>query len=201
LAPARARPAEVPVTKIRSTLILSSLQTIRARNLFDDYVDQLSTRSPNHRDAVLNCVAGVWLPIDVALAHYWAYNALRLPLSEEIKTGRDVGERIQGSFLGMITRTAKSAGATPWTILEQLERLWDRVYFGGGGVGVVKLGPKEARVELFGLPLLQVPYFRHAYRGAFHAGLELLCNRVYVTETRIATPNIEMCMAVRVSWA
>ena len=93
---------------------------------------------------------------------------------------------------------AKGAGATPWTGLGFLDRLWDRVFAGGGGVGLVKLGPKEARAQLIGLPLLAVPYFRHAFRGTMLAGLELFCQRAYVHEHGRDQP--ESTFTFRVSW-
>jgi hypothetical protein len=181
---------------VRSTLVLSSVQSLRGRKLYDAYLTQLSAEA---RDVILTTVAGVWLPIPVGLAHYRACDALMLPLAEQVSIGHEVGNRIQGSLLGLLVRSAKVAGASPWTVMGYLDRLWDRVFGDGGGVGVVKLGPKEARVDLVGLALLGVPYFRNAYRGAFLAGLELFAAKVYVQE--IVAARTETAVAFRVSWA
>ena len=94
---------------------------------------------------------------------------------------------------------AKGVGATPWTALGYLDRLWDRVFSGGGGVGVTRLGPKEAKAEFIGLPLLTVPYFRNAFRGTMIAGMELFCARVYLQE--VARGGAETSLTFRVSWA
>jgi hypothetical protein len=64
-------------------------------------------------------------------------------------------------------------------------------------VAVVKLGPKEARVELVGLPLLAIPYFCHGYRGVFAAAVELFCERVYVSD---AHAGDEPRATFRLSW-
>lgn len=182
-------------THVRSTLLLSSVQSLRARGLFDRYVTHLD---PAVRDALLTSVAGVWMPMSLGMLHYRACEALGLSLVEATQIGHDVGNRVQGSLLGVLTRAAKGSGVTPWTVLGQIGRLWDRTFQGGGGARLTKLGPKEARAELIGLPLMAVPYFRHAYRGAFHAGLELFCEKIYVNE--IASRSSDVAGAYRVSW-
>jgi hypothetical protein len=75
------------VTAIRSTLITSSLSSLRDRGLFARY-DALQTSS--HRQKILNAVAGEWLPLEVALAHYHACDALGLSEAEQFAIGKDV---------------------------------------------------------------------------------------------------------------
>ena len=53
-------------TRVRSTLLLSSLQSLRTRGLFERYVAVLDAA---HRDAMLEAVAGAWLPMAVGIAH------------------------------------------------------------------------------------------------------------------------------------
>lgn len=182
-------------THVRSTLLLSSQQTLRAHDLYDRYVERLA---PEHRGAILDAVAGVWLPMEVGMAHYAACEALALRAEEQSALGREVNQRVQGSFLGLLARTARGAGVTPWTIMGGLGRLWGRVIDGGGGVEVTRTGPKDARVELVGLPLLGVPYFRHAFRGVFHGGLEPLCRKAYVYER--SEEGTETSAVFRVAW-
>jgi hypothetical protein len=182
-------------TRVRSTLLLSSIQSLRARGLFDRYAANLEAA---HHTAVFEMVAGVWLPMDVALAHYRASDALGLSPEEQAGMGRDVNVRVQGSVLGLLARTARDAGVTPWVIMGSLGRLWDRVFDGGGGVEVRKTGPKDARAEVVGLPLLKVGYFRHAFRGVFKGGLEPICQRVYVHEA--LEEGTETSAVFRVQW-
>lgn len=183
------------VTHVRSTLVLSSVQSLRAHALFDPYVGLLD---PQMRETIHSLIAGQWLPVAIALKHYRACNGLGLSLANEIALGHEVGTRIQSSILGLLLKGAKGAGATPWTGLGFMDRLWERVFAGGGGVGLVKLGPKEARAQLVGLPLLAVPYFRHAFRGTMLAGLELFCQRAYIHEH--AQSRSDESFTFRVSW-
>jgi hypothetical protein len=182
-------------TDVRSTLILASMQTLRSHGAYDRYVAAID---PAVRERLITLVAGVWIPMSLALAHYDACEALALPLTEQVAMGHGVGARVQGTLLGIVVRAARGAGATPWTPLGHLDRLWDRVFAGGGGARLAKLGPKEARVDLIGLPLLDVPYFRHAYRGTFHGAIELLCKKAYVHEVR--APDAPSSASFRVSW-
>jgi hypothetical protein len=185
----------VIATHVRSTLVLSSLQSLRSHDLFDRYSARVD---PATRESLVTGVAGVWLPMSLGLRHYRACEEIGLSPRDQVAIGYEVGERIQGSLFGLFVRTAKNMGATPWLGLEPVARLWDRVFEGGTGPSVIQLGPKEARVELVGLPLLDVPYFRQAFRGTFMAALELFCVKVYVNEIRgTAKAN---AVSFRVSW-
>ena len=75
---------------------------------------------------------------------------------------------------------------TPWTALGQTGKLFDRVFRGGGGICVIKLGPKEARSEIVGVPLADIPYWRAGVRGMFQAGCDLFCRKTYVIEMKKA---------------
>jgi hypothetical protein len=183
-------------THVRSTLLLSSLQSLRSRGLSDRY---LACLEPEMHAPLGEVVAGVWLPMAVGLAHYRALDAMALPEDVQAAIGHDVNERVQGSVIGLIARTARGAGATPWTAMAQMPRLWDRMFQGGGGVEGRRLGPKDALVELVGLPLLDVPYLRAAFRGAFLAGLAPFCQRVYVTLSADRRPAGGATF--RLSWA
>jgi hypothetical protein len=182
-------------THVRSTLLLSSIQSLKVRGLFERYAASLDEA---HRRDILDAVAGVWLPMDVALAHYQACETLGLSPEEQTAIGRDVNLRVQGSVLGLLARTARDAGVTPWVVLASLGRLWQRTFDGGGGVEVHRTGPKDARVELVGLPLLRVPYFRHAFRGVFQGGLTPISQRAYVHEQ--SGHGTETSAVFRVQW-
>jgi hypothetical protein len=182
-------------THVRSTLLLSSLQSLRSRGLFERYASGVD---PIHRPAILDAVAGVWLPMDVGVAHYRACDALGLSSDEQAGMGRDVNLRVQGSVLGVLARTARDAGVTPWIVIGSLGRLWLRMFDGGGGVEAHKTGPKDARVELVGLPLLGIGYFRHAFRGVFEGGLEPICQRAFIREE--SDEGTETSAVFRVQW-
>jgi hypothetical protein len=183
-------------THVRTTLIVSSLQSLRRRERFDDYLALLPAE---RHAAVQSMIAGQWAPMELALAHYQACQALGLQAAELNLVGREVGDRIQGTFLATVVRMAGSVGATPWTALSQAGRLYERIFRGGGGLGVVKVGPKEARARLVGVPLAGITYFNVAMAGVFEIGAELFCSKAYAREvpgTRTPTR-----VALQIAWA
>jgi hypothetical protein len=184
-----------PATQVRSTLLAASVETVRQRGRFDEYVSLMSTE---HRDQVVLGVAGVWLPMAVAVAHYVAIDALGFTDAEAVANGYAAGGRLNDTFLGAALKVASHVGATPWLPLEQTGKLFERVFRGGAGLQVEHCGPKEARIEIVGVPLLESPYFRGALRGQVQAGCELFCQRCYAREVgRRTAPG---CTTLRVSW-
>jgi hypothetical protein len=183
-----------PLSQVRSTLLTSSLKSVRDRGLGERYLALLPAR---YHEAMRACVAGQWLPIDLGLAHYEACDALGLSPQEQLSIGHEVGLKIQGTFLGTMLKAAKGVGVTPWVCLSQYDRLWKRLMV-GGGVIVTKLGPKEARVELVGMQLSRVPYFRRGIRGVSVASCEIFCTKVYAEEIRrLCSPD---SLGFRISW-
>jgi hypothetical protein len=165
-----------PVTTYRSTWLLSSLQALRERDHLDRYYEMLPAQ---HHEAIRSVVAGVWMPLDLARAHYLACEELRLGVPEQIALGRAVSDKAQGSMLGTVVRMAKAAGVTPWTVLPQYGRLFHRGVQ-GGAIGVFKIGPKEARIEVVGCELFDIPYFRTAFRGVLQGIAGLFCRTSFI---------------------
>jgi len=168
-------------TAFRSTWIVSSVNALREQGHFERYVSLL----PDHREEILSTVAGIWLPIAVARAHYEACEALSLAGDQQVAMGRAVGARARGSWLDPPIRAARAVGTTPWTILPQLDRLWRRAV-NGGAAAVFRIGPKEARAELVGCELLDIPYFRQGIRGILLSLGELFCRKSYAHEGKAA---------------
>jgi hypothetical protein len=189
------RPRLGACTHARSTLLTLSLDSIRKRGRLAEYVRNLPA---SHRDEILSSVAGVWLPMPLARAHYLAVDALGMGTAEATAIGRAVGDRINGTFLGMMVKMAAGAGVTPWFILSNTGKLYERIFRGGGGTSIVKLGPKDAVAEVVGLPLVSIPYFRAAMRGMFQAACELVCRRAYVRE--LGAHGEPAASAMRISW-
>jgi hypothetical protein len=181
-------------TRIRSTLLVSSLRALRRRELFDSYARFVA---PEQVETITSAVAGIWLPIDLGVAHYRACDALRLPLSEQLLIGAEVVREMQQTFLGTLVKLSASAGVTPWAGLRKFSTIYERM-FDGGGVCITQLGPKDARAEVVGLPLASIGYFRNAYRGFIQAGCEFFSARVYVVEaTKFCSSTT---VGYRVSW-
>jgi hypothetical protein len=193
--PRQARSAVHMASQFRSTWLTSSIRALRERKLLDRYAQLLPAV---HHEAVLGAVVGVWLPIEVALAHYAACDALELQTTDLIAIGRDATNHVHGTILGTFVRLAKGAGVTPWNVLVRLHDLWNRIWI-GGGVSVVKLGPKEARIEIVAWPVANSRYCRVAMRGVVTSLIDLFCERSYAKEvTKFWTPT---AVAYQVSWA
>jgi hypothetical protein len=166
-------------TRFRSTWIVSSLDALREAGHFDRYLIKLGFEN---RDAILETVAGAWLPMATARAHYDACDRLGLTSEQQLAMGRAVGKRTQASIMSTVVKAARGIGITPWAILPQMPRLWMRGVDGGSAAAIHRLGPKEARVEFVACELLDVQYFRNAIRGVLLGSSTLFCERGYVHE-------------------
>lgn len=184
----------IPVVRaIRSTLVSSSLHAIRARGLGERYFELLG---PEWHEQVRALVAGTWLPMDMVRAHYLVLDQLVPSNEDRMAVGREVADRIQGSLLATLARLATGAGVTPWTGIVAIPRLWDRIFL-GGAASVVKLGPKDAQLDMAHLSLLDIGYFNVAFRGVAAAGIELFCRKVFVSNL----PRTGTIYRFKISWA
>jgi hypothetical protein len=165
---AHVRPV-LAATHVRSTLIQSSVNMLKARGHFDAYVRLLPEA---HHQAVLGTVAAAWMPIDVGIAHYQTCDSLALGTEELMAIGGAVGDRIQGVFLRTLTQTIRGAGVNPWMILKRFDRLWARL-IRGGSIQLVMAGPKDAAIEVLGAQLPRYQYFRTGFCGVVRAGFKL----------------------------
>jgi len=172
---------------------MASIASVRQRGRFADYERALA---PEHKETLLGAVAATWIPLDAAAAHYAACDSLGLSPEQQAQAGRSTFDGARGTILGTAVRMARGAGVTPWRALPLLQRFWDRGV-DGGGVSVVRTGPKDANVQLVQCPLLPSPYFRHGLRGLLGALVELFCMRAYATERRHGPTSVEY----RVQWA
>jgi len=178
----------------RSTLLTASIESLRSRGLYDRYAVRLTEEQ---REALSTAIAGVWIPMGLAVAHYRACDSLRLCIGEQLDIALEVGQQMHGTFLGAMLRLAKSVGVTPWAALAYSDKLYERL-FRGGGIAVTRTGPKDARVDMVGNPLCDIEYFRVGVRGVYEAGLELFCSRVVTNE--IPRRYIGLDMGIRISW-
>jgi serine/threonine-protein kinase len=178
----------------RSTWLTASRATLREMGHFEAYEKQID---PAYRDRLREMVPGVWLPMDVARAHYTAADHLGLPTPTLVEIGMAATKRANATTLSFMTRMAQGAGATPWTLLAQVQRLWS-LTADDGAMGVARLGPKEAHFEVQGYPLAGIHYNRVTMRGIATAVVSLFCSKVYVNE--IPALCTERSLGMRVSW-
>jgi hypothetical protein len=188
--PARTR----AVTRVRSTLLAASIQTIREMGWEPRYLEAL----PKERHAELKMLAaGVWVPLELAETHYHACDAMHLSKEEVERAGASVGERTQKSFVGTLGRFAAGAGATPWIVIANVHRIYARMIDGGDHCAY-RLGPKDALIVNVGCPLVDIPYFRMSSVGSYRATAAVVSQVVYAHEVpKYRRPRT---LGVRVSW-
>jgi hypothetical protein len=183
------------MTEVRSTWVTSSVLGLREHGHYERYVARLA---PEHRSAVLDAVAGSWLPVSAFAAHYAACDAIAIPEDEQVAMGQRTTRHLHGTMLDLTRRLAREAGATPWAPLGQASRLFARVAR-GGAVFLHRLGPKEARLDLFGYPVAGSTYARLAMRGAVGSLAGILGHRAYVHDVRSLCTSTRL--SYRVQWA
>jgi hypothetical protein len=182
-------------THVRSTLIVSSIQTLRLHGHLDAYLVHVE---PAQRDALLSLIAGAWIPIDLGLAHYRAAQKLGLDAKAIDAIGAEVGERINKSVLSLVVKMSREAGVTPWTALSKAHRLRELTWR-GSDLAVWKLGPKDARLDWLGIPYASVPYYVTSYGGFLRGLIQLFCTKAY---TRlVADHSTATSLSYRISWA
>jgi hypothetical protein len=190
------RLAPTPLAReVRGTLIVSSLQMLRERGLFDRYRRFVE---PAVLPAIEAVVAPTWAPVDLIVAHYRACDQLGFTVHELVDLGRGLTRRLHRPVLKVMLSLAGAAGVTPWTLAPQLPKIWGRMYR-GGAIETIAVGPKDARVEIRGFPCAGIPYSRIAWRGVLLGGVELFASRAYVSE--IPDGCDATSLSYRVSWA
>lgn len=181
---------EGPVaTHVRSTLLSSSLQTIRELGHFDRYV---ALMPKDACETILLTLAPTWLPVALADIHYAACEGLGLSADETDLVGQAVATRFMGTFLQTFVRSSRNVGGSPWVPIKQYGRLWSRIWQ-GGGVFVTELGPKDALIESRGLPLAKYRYFSTAYMGVIRSAGLMFASTVYVRHVRANNRSSHVC--------
>ncbi|MFK7991342.1 MAG: hypothetical protein AB8I08_35325 [Sandaracinaceae bacterium] len=116
----------MPDVLVRSTLLASSRDGLSAEGLLEAYESRLG---PAWTDGIrLDTMITQWLPMNHAIAHYRAIDALGLSEAETLALGNVAARRLNGTLWGTLAKAAKHGGVTPWTVLNRSER------FGGGSI-------------------------------------------------------------------
>jgi hypothetical protein len=182
-------------THVRSTLIQSSLATLRELGHFEAYLTHVD---PAYRRDILETIAPTWLPIAVGEAHYRACDNLTLSDAQLLAMGEHVGDRMQGAFMETLTRAGRSLGLTPWVLLKRFDALWGRL-FQGGSIELTKVGPKELMIEIRLTGVLHSAYFRQAFCGVVRAGYKYVGTRAAYVRIARWESNVER-FVMRAAW-
>jgi hypothetical protein len=185
-----------PLRHVRSTLLLGGIASLTAAGLLEAYTSVVPAEV---RSTIQSSVAGMWIPVETAVEHYLACDRLGLSSESAAKIGRGTFERTKGLLLGTAISLARGVGVTPWTLFPHLQRFWLRGN-DGGGVRVIKLGPKEVRVDVVACPLFESRYYRAAYRGLTTSLVELVSRKAYAHELR-SDHDEDSAFSVRMQWA
>ncbi|MFO0697474.1 MAG: hypothetical protein U0230_28105 [Polyangiales bacterium] len=188
-------PAGPKVVEVRSTLITSSLTTLKDFGLYERYLELVPSE---HRERILGQIAPEWMPIEVGLAHYGACDALGLSDHELERIGEAVSGRLMGTYLGTLVRSSRNVGASPWIPLQQFDKIWGRILNGGTPL-VEETGPKDAIVTTSGCPLFAQRYFRVAYTGVVRGSL-LLFSKTVLAKTARPNASDPNTVQVTLSW-
>jgi hypothetical protein len=160
----------VPVSQVRSTLLQGSIEGLKRHGSYQAW---LGLVDPLYRDQLIEAIGPSWLPVEVGMAHYDACDRLALGDREIAEIGASVGERLQGTLLGIAAKIARNAGVTPEVAMQYFQRLWPRL-FTGGSMQVKLTGRKDMTLELRGARLAQFRYFRGSFCGNVLAATKLL---------------------------
>jgi hypothetical protein len=188
-------PGKAPMaTAVRSTLIVSSIQTLRSHGLFDAYVSRID---PEKRESLLSLIAGTWAPIDLGDAHYRAADRLGLDARTIDGFGAEVAGRSNRSVFSLVLKLSRESGVTPWTAFQRAHRLRELTWQ-GSDVAIYKLGPKEARFDWHGIPYAAHPYYVASF-GGFLRGLTGLFSRTVYTHL-VPRGSNATSISYRISW-
>lgn len=182
-----------PIRRVKSTLICTSIEALRAFGHFESYERLLAPSAAVH---VLGAVAATWLPIEAGVGHYAACEALGLDRAGIVAVGNASIRRLQQSVFNTVGLLAQQVGADPWTILPAYPRLWSR-HFDGGGVTVTKVGPTDALCELRDLPFCRFQYFRTAHAAQVRYSTSRFATAVHVREHAASSTSLTLA----VSWS
>jgi hypothetical protein len=187
-------PIRRPVHQVRSTLILNGIQTLRAHGFYSRYLDLLG---PETRDQIMSLVAGLWIPIDLPMAHYRAADRLNLDPALIESIGAEVADRVYKTALSSIPALSKRSDVTPWSVLSLAHQNND-TNWKGSDIIIYKEGPREAIYEWTGQPMADVPYFVRSWGGFLRSMTNLFCTKAsyHLINERCTTTTI----SIRLSW-
>lgn len=194
--PHAATPDRVPMaSSVRGTVLLGSVRGLRTRGLYDRYLEMLE---PKWHETIASLTAGTWLPIDLAMAHYAACDALKLDRDTIEAIGRESGLFVNGTVLSAVAKISATAGVTPWFPLSNAHKLQTRTWV-GSSIAIYKLGPKEARFEWIQLPVARFAYMRAGF-AAFAGAIGGLFTSKMVVRDMDLIPRSSV-VTYRMSWA
>ena len=176
-------------------MLASSISILRARRSEHEYFRALP---PAHHEAIRSLVAQAWLPMELGVAHYQAMAVVFPETSDQLENGRLAAARAQNGYVQTIAKALHATGSADVTLgLKRIPGVIGRIIL-GGECEVSLAGPKDARIELRGFPILATAYVHNAWQGMFESSLGGFSRRIFVRQD-LAYGRADR-MALQVSW-
>ena len=180
------------LTAVRGSFLVSAVERLKESPHAERYMAALS---PELRDQINFSLAMSWVSLDLLGEHCRVCDDLMLTDSELLELGGQTATSMSRQLLGTLLKTA---GATPFTALSQLSRVYDRV-LQGGAVSAFRVGPKDLQIEHLGNRLSASRYFRQTAYGFYRSLAELFSKKAYVKAARPRATS-EHAFAMLISW-
>lgn len=155
-------PSGPTVTHLRGAAVTSAIEVLKRLGYFERYLTFLPAE---HRDRVLYAISASWVPVDIVMAHAVACDAMKLTEAELMSQGECIANMLSETLFATMIRAGRRMGVEgAWTFLKQTGRLFPRMYE-GGRCTVLRVGPKDAIVELIGNPLFASRQYMANHQG------------------------------------
>ena len=192
-APAFAPGAVPPVTRVRGSVIASSLNAARRAGMEASYFAHLDD---GFEMDIRTLVTSGWLSIDVALAHYRAMDSLGFTRDQALENGRFAIDRMERSYIATVVKgLGRQVGPIP--LLKRAPVSRARM-LDGGDMAVRVEGPKDAAIEMLGTSLARYEYVRYGWSGMFEGVVGVVTRRCF--SKVVPTPDPERRTIIMLSW-
>lgn len=173
-------PLLVEANAVRGSVLALSMRNVREAGMTNAYYETLDT---DLLWAVRNLPQTGWVPMDVAVGHYSALEALGMTARDARRAGEKLTKGLDGSFAGTVVRRLQTDGAvSPRSLAPRLGLLWSR-WVRGGGLRVSETGDREVRIDVRAMPLMRFRYCRDGFEGVLNASFGLLARKATVRAT------------------
>jgi hypothetical protein len=114
-----------------------------------------------YRDQILYALASSWVPVAVSTAHFERLDRIPLSDTQITRMAEPMAAGLLHDRFASLGRVARSHGAEVgvWVGSKQSDRVFARMY-NGGSIKVNQVGPKDAIIEVNGLPFASSRSFR-----------------------------------------
>lgn len=170
------------ITHIRSTLVSSSIQTLKALGFLDRYLRALPKA---YHEEMLAPHGPSWMAEEDAAIHYKACDDMQLADAELERLSETVAKTVGGLLMSTFTRSSRGADGDPWLSLSQTERLFSRLNQ-GGAVRIYRRTANEALFEVRGGRLYTIPYYELGHHALLRAAVLLFAKTAHVRTLSMA---------------